>query len=140
MPFNQSPKDVKAVYDFLDAEKVWTGFTVGIHDDVTHLSIPVDPSFQIESDCTECLFYGLGSDGTVSANKSSVKIIGDATGKYAQAYFQYDSRKAGGTTRSHLRFGNTPIRAEYYVKNADFISCSLDTYVFKFDIIKNLKE
>ncbi|MCQ2800232.1 MAG: pyruvate:ferredoxin (flavodoxin) oxidoreductase [Bacilli bacterium] len=133
------PKDVKAVYDFLDAEKTWTGFTVGINDDVTHLSIPVDPSFHIDSDCTECLFYGLGSDGTVSANKSSVKIIGDATGKYAQAYFQYDSRKAGGTTRSHLRFGSTPIRAEYYVKNADFISCSLDTYIFKFDIINNLK-
>ncbi len=134
------PKDVKSVYDFLDNEKRWNGFTVGIHDDVTHLSIPVDDKFEIPQDCTACLFYGLGSDGTVSANKNSIKIIGDATGQYAQAYFQYDSRKAGGTTRSHLRFGKKPIHSEYYVKNADFISCSLDTYIFKFDIIANLKQ
>ncbi|MBQ1879897.1 MAG: pyruvate:ferredoxin (flavodoxin) oxidoreductase [Bacilli bacterium] len=134
------PKDIKAVYDFLDAKKVWNGFTVGINDDVTHLSIPVDDSFHIAQDYTSCLFYGLGSDGTVSANKSSIKIIGDATGQYAQAYFQYDSRKAGGTTRSHLRFGKNPIHSEYYVKNADFISCSLDTYIFKFDMIANLKK
>ena len=134
------PKDVKAVYDFLDAKDHWNGFTVGIKDDVTHLSIPVDDNFQVPGNYTSCLFYGLGSDGTVSANKSSIKIIGDATGQYAQAYFQYDSRKAGGTTRSHLRFGKEPIRSEYYVKNADFISCSLDTYIFKFDIIANLKE
>ena len=134
------PKDVKSVYDFLDAEKNWNGFTVGIKDDVTHLSIPVDEEFVIPHSYTSCLFYGLGSDGTVSANKSSVKIIGDATHQYAQAYFQYDSRKAGGTTRSHLRFGKDPIHSEYYVKNADFISCSLDTYIFKFDIISNLKD
>ncbi len=134
------PKDVKSVYDFLSAEKTWTGFTVGINDDVTHLSIPVDESFKIPQNYTSCLFYGLGSDGTVSANKSSIKIIGDATHQYAQAYFQYDSRKAGGTTRSHLRFGKEPIHSEYYVKNADFISCSLDTYIFKFDMIANLKD
>lgn len=134
------PKDVKSVYDFLNAEKNWTGFTVGITDDVTHLSIPVDQDFKIPAYYTSCLFYGLGSDGTVSANKSSVKIIGDATGQYAQAYFQYDSRKSGGTTRSHLRFGKSPIRSEYYVKNADFISCSLDTYILKYDIIANLKD
>ncbi len=134
------PKDVKSVYDFLNAEKNWTGFTVGIKDDVTHLSIPVDEDFAIAHDYTSCLFYGLGSDGTVSANKSSIKIIGDATGQYAQAYFQYDSRKAGGTTRSHLRFGKDPIHSEYYVKNADFISVSLDTYIFKFDIASNLNE
>ena len=134
------PKDVKSIYDFLDKEDSWNGFTVGIKDDVTHLSIPVDESFVIPHNYTSCLFYGLGSDGTVSANKSSVKIIGDATGQYAQAYFQYDSRKAGGTTRSHLRFGKEPIKSEYYVKNADFISCSLDTYILRFDIIANLKE
>ena len=134
------PKDVKSVFDFLDNENNWNGFTVGIKDDVTHLSIPVDEKFVIPHNYTSCLFYGLGSDGTVSANKSSIKIIGDATGQYAQAYFQYDSRKAGGTTRSHLRFGKEPIHSEYYVKNADFISCSLDTYIFKFDIISNLKE
>lgn len=134
------PKDMKAVYDFLKAEKHWNGFTVGINDDVTHLSIPVDDHYHVKGDYTSCLFYGLGSDGTVSANKSSIKIIGDATHQYAQAYFAYDSRKAGGVTRSHLRFGKTPIHSTYYVTNADFISCSLDTYLFKFDMIKNLKE
>ncbi len=133
------PKDVKAVFDFLKG-KTWHGFTVGINDDVTKLSIPVDPNFHVHSDYTSCLFYGLGSDGTVSANKSSIKIIGDATGQYAQAYFAYDSRKAGGVTRSHLRFGKNPIRSTYYVQNADFVSCSLDSYLFKFDMIKNLKE
>ena len=133
------PKHVKAVYDFL-ANKPFHNFTVGIEDDVTHLSIPVDDKFHVKADYTSCLFYGLGSDGTVSANKSSIKIIGDATHQYAQAYFAYDSRKAGGVTRSHLRFGKTPIRSTYYVENADFISCSLDTYCFKFDMIKNLKD
>ena len=134
------PKHVKAVYDFLNAEKVWTGFTVGINDDVTHLSIPVDDSFHVDGNYTSCLFYGLGSDGTVSANKSSIKIIGDATHQYAQAYFAYDSRKAGGVTRSHLRFGKEPIHSTYYVEHADFLSCSLDSYIFKFDMIKCLKK
>ncbi len=134
------PKHVKAVYDFLDAKDHWTGFTVGIVDDLTHLSIPVDDEFHVTGDYTSCLFYGLGSDGTVSANKSSIKIIGDATHQYAQAYFAYDSRKAGGVTRSHLRFGKTPIHSTYYVEHADFLSCSLDSYIFKFDMIKCLKK
>ena len=133
------PKHVKSVYDFL-AGKHFNGFTVGIIDDVTHLSIPVDEDYVINHDYTSCLFYGLGSDGTVSANKSSIKIIGDETHQYAQAYFAYDSRKAGGVTRSHLRFGKSPIHSTYYVQNADFISCSLDSYVFKFDMLKNLKD
>ncbi len=133
------PKHIKAVYDFLDSENVFHGFTVGINDDVTHLSIPVDDSYEINGTYTSCLFYGLGSDGTVGANKSSVKIIGDATHQYAQAYFAYDSRKSGGVTRSHLRFGKDPIHSTYYVKHADFISCSLDTYIFRFDMLKNLK-
>ncbi|NLB48241.1 MAG: pyruvate:ferredoxin (flavodoxin) oxidoreductase [Erysipelotrichia bacterium] len=133
------PKDMKAVYDFMKADNRWSGFTVSIVDDVTHLSIPVDDNYHIRGEYTSCLFYGLGSDGTVSANKSSIKIIGDATGQYAQAYFAYDSRKAGGVTRSHLRFGNTPIRSSYYVQNADFVSCSLDSYLFKFDMLKNVK-
>lgn len=133
------PRDIKSVYDFLDSEKPWNSFTVGINDDVTHLSIPVDDSFHIKGNYTSCLFYGLGSDGTVSANKSSIKIIGDATHQYAQAYFAYDSKKAGGATRSHLRFGKTPIHSTYYVQNADFVSCSLDTYVMKFDMVRNLK-
>lgn len=134
------PKDIKSVYDFLDAKKNWNGFTVGIVDDLTHLNITVDETFHVKSNYTSCLFYGLGSDGTVSANKSSIKIIGDATHQYAQAYFQYDSRKAGGVTRSHLRFGKEPIHSTYYVKNADFVSCSLDTYIFRFDMANNLKE
>ena len=134
------PKHVKAVFDFLNAEKTWTGFTVGINDDVTHLSIPVDDNFHVDGNYTSCLFYGLGSDGTVSANKSSIKIIGDATHQYAQAYFAYDSRKAGGVTRSHLRFGKEPIHSTYYVEHADFLSCSLDSYIFKFDMIKCLKK
>ncbi|MCQ2752866.1 MAG: pyruvate:ferredoxin (flavodoxin) oxidoreductase [Bacilli bacterium] len=133
------PRDIKSVYDFIKG-KPWNSFSISITDDMTHLSIPVDENFNVKTDYTSCLFYGLGSDGTVSANKSSVKIIGDATHQYAQAYFQYDSRKAGGVTRSHLRFGKSPIRSTYYVKNADFISCSLDSYIFKFDIIKNLKD
>ena len=134
------PKDIKAVFDFLNSKDRHHDFTVGINDDLTHKSIPVDDNFHVKADYTSCLFYGLGSDGTVSANKSSIKIIGDATGQYAQAYFAYDSRKAGGVTRSHLRFGKSPIRSTYYVQNANFISCSLDTYLFKFDMVKNLKE
>jgi len=134
------PKDVKAVYDFLASGKEFHNFTLSINDDLTHRSIPTDEHFHVKADYTSCLFYGLGSDGTVSANKSSIKIIGDATGQYAQAYFAYDSRKAGGVTRSHLRFGKKPIHSTYYVQNADFVSCSLDTYLFKFDMIRNLKE
>ena len=134
------PKHIKAVYDFLSAKKNWHSFTVGINDDVTKLSIKVDDNYHIAGKYTSCLFYGLGSDGTVSANKSSIKIIGDATHQYAQAYFAYDSRKAGGVTRSHLRFGKEPIRSTYYVENADFISCSLDSYILKFDMLKNLKK
>ena len=133
------PKHIKSVYDFMLSGKEFHGFTVGINDDVTHLSIPVDETYEIAHNYTSCLFYGLGSDGTVGANKSSVKIIGDATHQYAQAYFAYDSRKSGGVTRSHLRFGKEPIHSTYYVEHADFISCSLDTYVFRFDMLKNLK-
>ncbi len=133
------PKHMKSVFDFLK-DKPHHNFTVGINDDVTHLSIPVDEEFHIKPYYHSFLFYGLGSDGTVSANKSSIKIIGDATGQYAQAYFAYDSRKAGGVTRSHLRFGKKPIRSTYYVENADFISCSLDSYLIKFDMLKNLRD
>lgn len=134
------PKHIKAVYDVMLSGKEFHNFTVGIIDDVTHLSLPVDDSYEIAHTYTSCLFYGLGSDGTVGANKSSIKIIGDATHQYAQAYFAYDSRKSGGVTRSHLRFGKEPIHSTYYVEHADFISCSLDTYVFRFDMLKNLKK
>ncbi len=135
-----APNQIKAVYDELAKEAPKDEFTIGVNDDVTHLSLPVDPEFTIDGDYTSCLFFGLGSDGTVSANKSSIKIIGDNTDQYAQAYFQYDSKKAGGVTRSHLRFGKSPIRSTYYINNADFVSCSLDAYVFKYDMTSCLKK
>jgi pyruvate-ferredoxin/flavodoxin oxidoreductase len=134
------PADIKAVYDHLNSDNPFTGFTLSINDDVTHLSLKVDPDFSVKNDYTSCLFYGLGSDGTVSANKNSIKIIGDHTDLYSQAYFAYDSKKAGGATRSHLRFGKSPIRSTYYIKNADFISCSLDSYLFRYDMLRNLKK
>jgi pyruvate-ferredoxin/flavodoxin oxidoreductase len=134
------PKHFKAIFDFLESKKPFTGFTVGINDDVTHLSIPVDDTYHFVGDYKSCLFYGLGSDGTVGANKSSCKIIGDATHQYVQAYFAYDSRKSGGVTRSHLRFGPSPIHSTYYIQHADFISVSLDSYIFKFDIASLLKD
>jgi pyruvate-ferredoxin/flavodoxin oxidoreductase len=137
---NTAPNQIKAVYDELKSATPKSEFTIGINDDVTHLSLPLDPDFHNKADYTSCLFYGLGSDGTVGANKSSVKIIGDNTDNYAQAYFQYDSKKAGGVTRSHLRFGPSPIRSTYYVEDADFISCSLDAYCFRYDMVRNLKK
>jgi pyruvate-ferredoxin/flavodoxin oxidoreductase len=137
---NTAPNQIKAVYDELAKDDPKEEFTLGINDDVTHLSLNVDPNYTVAADYTSCLFWGLGSDGTVGANKNSVKIIGDNTDNYAQAYFQYDSRKAGGVTRSHLRFGKTPIRSTYYVDNADFVSCSLDSYVLKYDMLSSLKD
>ncbi len=133
------PRDIKAVYDHLLKEEAHTGFTISINDDVTNLSLESDPNFDVTTDYTSCLFYGLGSDGTVSANKNSIKIIGDNTDLNSQAYFAYDSKKAGGATRSHLRFGEDKIRSTYYVDQADFISCSLDAYLFKYDMIRHLK-
>ncbi len=133
------PNQMKAVLDYLKEEEIKTGFTVGIEDDLTNTSLTVDPDYTIESDATACLFWGLGSDGTVGANKNTIKIIGDNTDQYAQGYFAYDSKKAGGVTRSHLRFGKSPIHATYYVNNADFISVSLDTYMFKYDVARGLK-
>ncbi len=135
-----NPKHINAVYRHLDSENPFNGFTIGIKDDITHLSLDTDPNFEVESDYTACLFYGLGSDGTVSANKNSIKIIGDNTDLYSQAYFAYDSKKAGGATRSHLRFGHSPIRATYYIDNADFVSCSVDNYVLKYDMLKSLRK
>lgn len=132
------PNELKAVYDHLNSEKPFDGFTISINDDVTHLSLTPDPEFNVEKTATGCIFYGLGSDGTVSANKSSIKIIGNYTDLYSQAYFAYDSRKAGGATRSFLRFGPTPIRSTYYIKDADFISCSLDSYLVRYNMLDSL--
>ncbi len=134
-----NPSHINAVYEELKKDEPKEEFTIGIDDDVTNLSLaPVD--IHVDADYTSCLFYGLGSDGTVGANKSTVKIIGNNTDLYSQAYFAYDSRKAGGVTRSHLRFGKSPIHSPYYIDKADFISCSLDSYCFKFDMVRNLKE
>ena len=134
------PKHIKAIFDIMLTGNEFHGFTIGINDDVTHLSLKCDDNYSIKHAYSSCLFYGLGSDGTVGANKSSIKIIGDATHQYAQAYFAYDSRKSGGVTRSHLRFGKEPIHSTYYIENADFISCSLDSYLMKYDMLKNLKD
>ena len=134
------PGDIQAVYDML-AKAPKHNFTLGINDDVTKLSLPrVEGVDTLPAGTTELLFYGLGSDGTVSANKNTIKIIGDKTDNYAQGYFQYDSKKAGGVTRSHLRFGPAPITSEYYVKNAHFIACSNDSYLFRYDMVSQLRE
>jgi pyruvate-ferredoxin/flavodoxin oxidoreductase len=134
-----TPSQMIAVYDHL-AKKGHDGFTVGIIDDVTNLSIPVGKNIKFNSDVTELIFYGLGSDGTVGANKNTIKILGEETDLYGQAYFAYDSKKSGGVTRSHLRFGKNPIKMPYLVTTADFISCSLDSYIRKYDMLKYLKE
>ena len=134
-----TPAQIIAVFRHL-AKKGHSDFTVGINDDVTHLSIPVGPEVRMDDSVSELVFYGLGSDGTVGANKNTIKIIGDNTDLYAQAYFAYDSKKSGGVTRSHLRFGPKPIRSPYLVNKADFVSCSLEAYVEKYDMLECLKE
>lgn len=135
-----SAKDIKSVFDFLDSSNVHSNFTVGINDDVTHLSIPIDNDYSLSEIGKSCLFYGMGSDGTVSANKLAAKIIGDISQDHIQAYFQYDSKKAGGITRSHLRFGKDLIKKEYYIDSADFISCSQDSYIQRYDMLQYLKK
>src|SRR6185295_19084811 len=114
-------------------------FTVGIRDDVTNLSIDFDPSFTVETpDVVRAMFYGLGSDGTVGANKNTCKIIGDHGGRFAQGYFVYDSKKAGAMTVSHLRFGPRPIRSTYLVTSANFIACHQPHFLGKVDMVKDL--
>lgn len=134
-----TPAQMIAVFDHLK-KNGFDGFTVGIEDDVTHLSIPVGKELKLLEDTSELVFFGLGSDGTVGANKNTIKIIGDNTDLYAQAYFAYDSKKSGGVTRSHLRFGPKPITAPYLVSHADFVSCSLEAYVEKYDMLSCLKD
>jgi pyruvate-ferredoxin/flavodoxin oxidoreductase len=135
-----TPDMVKAVYDHLDG-KATHGFTVGIEDDVTKTSLQVEHKLDTApQDTISCKFWGLGSDGTVGANKNSIKIIGDNTDMYAQGYFQYDSKKSGGITRSHLRFGKQPIQSEYLVSNADFIACHNPAFIGRYDILEGIKE
>ncbi len=136
-----NPAQVVAVFDELKKDEPKNSFTVGIIDDVTHTSIEVGENLSLGgSETKECLFYGLGADGTVGANKNSVKIIGDKTDLYAQAYFAYDSKKSGGYTRSHVRFGKEPIRSTYLVSNPDFVACTVAGYVDLYDMIGGLKD
>ena len=135
-----TPAMVKGVFDELRAERPQNHFTVGIRDDVNHTSIDYDPGFSIEGDdVVRALFYGLGSDGTVGANKNSCKIIGDA-GRYAQGYFVYDSKKSGAMTVSHLRFGPRPIRAPYLIERAAFVACHHPSLVGRVDVLEHLAE
>ena len=136
------PASVFAVYSELKKDEMKRQFTIGIVDDVTNLSLPEDkncPNTAAEG-TIECKFWGLGGDGTVGANKNSIKIIGDHTDKYVQAYFQYDSKKTGGVTISHLRFGDKPIRSPYYINKADFVACHNPSYVTKgFKMVQDVK-
>ncbi len=135
------PSSVFAVYEELKKDAPRREFTIGIVDDVTGLSLPEVPAPNTAAPGTiECKFWGLGGDGTVGANKNSIKIIGDHTDKYVQAYFQYDSKKTGGVTISHLRFGDAPIRSPYYVNKADFVACHNPSYITKdFPIVRDVK-
>lgn len=135
------PAQMISVYDNLKQEKPRDGFTVGIVDDVTNLSLEVGKKISLgDEEAIECLFYGLGADGTVGANKNSIKIIGDKTDLYAQAYFAYDSKKSGGYTRSHLRFGKKPIRSTYLVSNPHFVACSVAAYLDIYDVIDGIRD
>ena len=136
------PASVFAVYSELAKAEMKRQFTIGIVDDVTNMSLPEDPNCPntAAEGTIECKFWGLGGDGTVGANKNSIKIIGDHTDKYVQAYFQYDSKKTGGVTISHLRFGDKPIRSPYYINKADFVACHNPSYVTKgFKMVQDVK-
>jgi len=136
-----SPAMVKAVFDNMTAAAPKNHFTVGIVDDVTHTSLDVGPSLDVAPKGTvQCKFWGLGADGTVGANKSAIKIIGDNTDMYAQAYFAYDSKKSGGITISHLRFGQKPIQSTYLIDTADYVACHKDNYVEIYDVLEGIKE
>lgn len=136
-----TPAQIVAVYDNLASKEPKADFTIGIVDDVTFKSLPVKKEISIvKPGTTECRFYGLGSDGTVGANKNTIKIIGDHTPKYAQGYFDYDSKKSGGYTCSHLRFGDSPIKAPYLVGTPDFVACHVPSYLSKYDVLEGIKE
>ncbi len=135
-----TPSMVLAIYKHSEANG-FHGFTVGINDDVTHKSLPIDEHIVTEpAGTTNCMFWGLGSDGTVGANKNSIKIIGQYTNKDAQAYFAYDSKKSFGVTVSHLRFGDSPIKSTYLITAPDFVSCSAHAYIGRYDLLKGIKE
>ncbi len=132
-----TPAMVKGVFDELQKVAPKNHFTIGINDDVTHTSLAYDPAFAIEADETvRCVFWGLGADGTVGANKSAIKIIGEETDNHAQGYFVYDSKKSGSVTISHLRFGPRPIRAPYLISQASFVACSQFSFLERVDVLK----
>ncbi|MDE5832982.1 MAG: pyruvate:ferredoxin (flavodoxin) oxidoreductase [Desulfovibrio sp.] len=136
-----TPGMAKAIFDNMLSLKPKNHFTVGINDDVTYTSLEVGEEIHTEPSSTrQCMFYGFGSDGTVGANKQAIKIIGDNTDLYAQAYFSYDSKKSGGLTVSHLRFGPQPIKAPYLIRNADYIACHKSAYVTEYDLLEGVKE
>ena len=136
-----TPAQIVSIYENLEMAEPKDGFTIGIVDDVTFKSLPQKEEFSIvKPGTTECKFFGLGSDGTVGANKNTIKIIGDNTPKYCQAYFDYDSKKSGGYTCSHLRFGDLPIKAPYLVGTPDFVACHVPSYLTKYDVLKGIKE
>ena len=134
-----TPTDLNAVFENLNLEEPASGFTIGIVDDVTNTSLPAAEPIKISAKGTvRCKFWGLGSDGTVGANKQAIKIIGDHTDKYAQAYFDYDSKKSGGVTMSHLRFGKSPIKSTYLIRQANFVACHNPSYVNKYNMVQEL--
>ena len=136
-----TPAQIVSVFENLKKETPKNNFTIGIVDDVTNLSLEIGEELDVVPKGTiSCKFWGLGSDGTVGANKNSIKIIGDYTDMYAQAYFSYDSKKSGGVTQSHLRFGSEPIRSSYLVKKADFVACHKASYIDNYDIVSDLKD
>ncbi len=136
-----TPTQIVAVFNNLDADKPKNGFTIGIVDDVTNLSLELPAKVNAAPEgTTRCKFWGFGSDGTVGANKDAIKIIGDNTDLYAQAYFDYDSKKSGGVTMSHLRFGKKPIKSTYLLDEADYIACHKPAYLHQYDILEGLKK
>ncbi|AGB19895.1 pyruvate:ferredoxin (flavodoxin) oxidoreductase [Thermoanaerobacterium thermosaccharolyticum] len=136
-----TPAQILAVFDNLKSDAPKNNFTIGIVDDVTNTSLPVGEEIETTPEGTiSCKFWGFGSDGTVGANKSAIQIIGDNTDMYAQAYFAYDSKKSGGVTISHLRFGKKPIRSTYLINNADFVACHKQAYVYNYDVLAGLKK
>ena len=136
---NTTPSMIKSVFDNLKGE-MKNNFTIGINDDVTNLSLEYDGNFKLNTNNYEMLIYGYGSDGMVSTSKDILKIIGNNTNKFVQGYFQYDSKKSGGITRSHIRIGNSPIKSTYFVDNPNLILVSKDSYMYKYDILDNIKD
>ncbi|MBE5930415.1 MAG: pyruvate:ferredoxin (flavodoxin) oxidoreductase [Lachnospiraceae bacterium] len=134
------PAQILAVFENLASAAPKTNFTIGINDDVTHLSLPVKPFSDAKAGVSRCKFWGLGGDGTVGANHNTVRIINDNTDKFAQAYFEYDAKKSFGVTKSHLRFSDEPITSSYYVKSADFVACHNQSYITQYDIVDEIVE